>query len=268
MNKKILAILIIFIMTVSNASNTSNIRLKGKNLEMFKVSYEKISKELSSAELERLKESLANIMLNMHREANLIAVDNPFINEVAAKAKFDALFAKTFDGKSIDEINADADKIIAEYGDLVKNLEEKHIEKIKSSVESYEGLKDIKILNSKVVHAHYVIFTIKVKNETKYPISHIYFHVEVKSPNRTIAWAKGDIDQSVAGGIEVNEARTLKIQPLYGWRDIPKDAKNLIIEIKAFRIDGADGKPIFKTTSTMSDDDLKKFKKTLEKENQ
>jgi len=57
MNRKILIILTILIMTVSHASDTSSIRLKVNNGEIVKTSLFKIKKELSPVEFDKFKKS-------------------------------------------------------------------------------------------------------------------------------------------------------------------------------------------------------------------
>ncbi len=81
-----------------------------------------------------------------------------------------------------------------------------------------------------------------VFNGGKVPISSIYFHIDLRTPNRPIPWAKQEFAQVFKGGLEPREKRQLSIQPHREWSDPQlKDLINAELKVSVLNFDDASG---------------------------
>jgi hypothetical protein len=144
---------------------------------------------------------------------------------------------------------------------VINELERRQIDAEKAK----EDLKKFNVLQSRFViqnngSKNEAFIELTVKNETNFAVSRAYFHAILSSPNRSVTWAEESFIYQIPGGIEPGEQLTWKLDSntFTGLNQVPKDRKDLIINITTKRIDGADGKPLYDLKSIEAD------KKSLE----
>ena len=92
-----------------------------------------------------------------------------------------------------------------------------------------------------------VVIELTVKNETKYPVSRVYFEGTLSSPGRSIPWVHDTFNYKIPGGIEVGEEVTWKLTPnMFGeWGKAPRDRDDYVLTVIVLRLDGVDGTSLY-----------------------
>ncbi len=103
------------------------------------------------------------------------------------------------------------------------------------------------------------VIELTVRNGTNQPVSRAYFEGIVASPERAVPWITETFNYQIAGGLESGEEASWRLSPNsfsdWGTVDVPDDA---ILTVTAFRLDGADGEPVFNARS-LSDRELQRL---------
>lgn len=185
-------------------------------------------------------------------------------------------------GKTVDEVIAEGDLVIAEQKRREQERTLAEIEEIKTEItkleekrsneeKSREGLKKFIVVRSrfyfqKSTFIGYPIIELTVKNETKHAVSRAYFHGVLASPGRSIPWVKGTFGYGIPGGLEPGEQATWKFTPMSGyWDSAPRDRKDMIFTVTTTCIDGADEKSIYDIEFSESEWDKERFEDLKEK---
>ncbi len=135
----------------------------------------------------------------------------------------------------------------------------KTVDEIKELKKQYEIVKKarseiskFKIIKSEFYYAEssYItkpIIDLKIKNETKYPISRVYFSAVLSSPGRSIPWVKDTFNYKVPGGVEPGEIAEWSLAPnMFGeWSKAPRDRDDMILTVEVTRLDGSDEETLF-----------------------
>ena len=102
------------------------------------------------------------------------------------------------------------------------------------------------------------IITLTVKNETKYPLSRVYFEGVLQSEGRSIPWLKKDFNYEISGGIEPGEILTWHLSPglFSSWATL-KAPKEAILKVIVKGFDGPSLKPSCKPIDFSPEDEAR-----------
>lgn len=172
-------------------------------------------------------------------------------------------------GKTAQEVIGEADRIqeerkARERKQALNEIQELEAEKTNAAT-SREQLKAFEVLRSRFYmqekrYGHkQPIIEITVKNGTSAAVSRAYFEGTLASPDRSVPWHKDTFNYSISGGLEPGEKAAWNLEPnmFSDWGNIeaPADA---VFTVTVERIDGANGEPLYSTTS-FSEHDAKRL---------
>ena len=143
------------------------------------------------------------------------------------------------DGKTAQEIMAEADAIVAEKdarerAQALQEIDELEKKKAKAASDAQE-LKKFEVTRSRFFQENEEysirpkpIMEISVRNGTPYPVARVFAVGTIATPGRSIPWIRKDFNFSVAGGVEPGETHDAVLSPnmFSEWGEVsaPADA--------------------------------------------
>lgn len=102
------------------------------------------------------------------------------------------------------------------------------------------------------------IIELKVKNETKHPVSRVYFNGVYKSPDRSVSWHEGEFNYEIPGGLEPGEEAEWNLKPgmMSDWSE-GKLREGASLKVEVLRLDGPEGNKLY--SSDIFDEEDKKL---------
>jgi hypothetical protein len=222
--------------------------------------------ETFQSSMASVKSSLTDEKEKAFDEAVELLAFSEIGNLFAASANPEGLKGKIqgkLDGKTADQIIAQAEVVLAERERKERAQAKSEIEEIETEISNLqkkrsasetaeEALTKFKVLRSRFYYQESsyrdtAIIELTVKNETTHPVSRAFFNAVLSSPGRSIPWVKESFNYQIAGGLEPGEEATWKLSPnMYGaWSKAPKDRDDMVLTVSTYRIDGADDEPIY-----------------------
>jgi hypothetical protein len=99
------------------------------------------------------------------------------------------------------------------------------------------------------------VIELALTNNTGVAVSRAYFMGTLASPGRAVPWIKDSFNYQIAGGMESDESKELKLTPNmfgeWGRVEAPADA---VLTVEVTRLDGPDGKAVFDSDAFTEDD--------------
>lgn len=215
--------------------------------ETLRTSIAEVRASLPENQRTEFDDAIQVVMLSEIDLMKLFAAGSSGSAILEAKAK------EAVHGKTGAEIIASAKSLKAESE---KKLQEQALQEIAelearrvAKAAADEELKRFEVLRSrfyvkKDLFIDRKIMELTVRNGTAHPVSRVYFHGTVSSPGRSVPWIQDQFNYSIPGGLEPGEEASWQLEPfLFGSNvALPADA---VFTATAYRLDGADGKPLF-----------------------
>lgn len=242
-------------------------KIDGSSEEAMKSSIEEIKQSLNEEEKQEFNESMKLVMFHGLDFGDLMQEGgaNDIVSDMKSK----------LDGKTADDINAEAEKIRAEIERKKKEQakgEIKELYKAKSQAETDKKmLEKFEIKRSRFYiqksGTYYIteepIIELTVYNGTDKAISRAYFTGTLASPNRTIPWLKEDFNYEISGGLEPGEETTWYLAPNmyseWGQVDAPSDA---VLTVEVRQLDGANGEELY-SINNFGEEEQKRLEELL-----
>ena len=220
--------------------------------ETMKVSAQKVRESLPESKRVEFDEALQILVFSQ------INMQDLFSEGAVGAGNLEGKMRNALDGKTAEEVIAEADRIKAERQareqaqalEEIRELEEKR----QASVEARDELKKFEVLRSRFYMRErdfmgkQPIIELTVKNGTNSPVSRAYFEGTIASPNRSVPWLKDTFNYSISGGLELGEEATWNLAPNmfsdWGKVDAPADA---IFTVTVEMLDGPDGETLYST---------------------
>ena len=228
--------------------------------EAYKKSIDNIKSRMSEAEQAEFAEAL---MLVGMKDLSLGDVMSGGMDAGDVQEKM----MTQFDGKTVDEILAEADVIKAERERKEREqalLEITNLRKAREEAEgAREALKNFEVSKSRFYKRRTSTYSsrlepfieLTVRNNTDSPVARAYFVGTIASPGRSIPWHSDAFNYEIPGGLEPGEEDTWVLAPNmfsdWGKVDAPKDA---VFTVEVRQLDGADGEPLFSINGFTEDD--------------
>lgn len=252
-------------------------KIDASSEEAIKTSISKIKDSLPEDQKERFSDSAALVITSHFNIGDLMkdafsGKSSADIKVLAETKKQEAF--KSLDGKTADDIIAEADKIRAERAVKEKEQALQEISDLKSAKE--KSLSDKNALKSFAVtkSRFYLqpeeygdpkpVIDINVANNTGKAISRAYFRGTIATPGRSVPWLVKEFNYQISGGLEPGEKADWSLAPNrfseWGKVEAPADA---VFTVEVMRLDGADGNPLF--DSSQFTDEMQKRLENLEK---
>lgn len=218
--------------------------------EAMKASSQKVRESLPESKRAEFDEALQVLAFSQ------IDMKALFAEEAAGAGNLEDKMRSALNGKTADEVIAEANRIKAERQarervqalDEIKELEEKR----KASVKARGELKKFEVLRSRFFMRErdfmgkQPIIELSVKNGTSTPVSRAYFEGTIASPGRSVPWHKDTFNYSISGGLEPGEEATWNLAPNmfsdWGKVDAPADA---VFTVTVEKLDGPDGETLY-----------------------
>lgn len=225
-------------------------KIDASSEDSLKASVDKMSAKMSESEKEKFSESII-----------LAALDGQSLLEVDPESMYNKL-----DGMTVDEILTKAEelRLIAEKEEAERKKKQRAAqlkrlqlrlleieETIIANKKNQELLEKLIIIQARVYwneggFSWSPVLDLSFKNETNVAISRIYANGIVKSPGREIPWLEETFNFRPDGGLEPGEELNTKLNPnSFGpWGNIPKDRKDIILDVSVYKLEGAGEKII------------------------
>jgi hypothetical protein len=218
--------------------------------EAMKSSSQKVRESLPESKRADFDEALQILLFS---QIDMKAI---FTEGAAGVGNLEGKMRSTLDGKTADEVIAEANKIKAERQAReraqalaeIQELEERR----RLSIKALEELKKFEVLRSRFYMRErdfggmQPIIELTVKNGTNSPVSRAYFEGTIASPGRSVPWHKDAFNYSISGGLEPGEEASWNLAPnmFSGWGkvDAPADA---IFTVTVEKLDGPDGQTLY-----------------------
>ncbi len=224
--------------------------LDGTTEEAMKASVEKVAAKLDDAKKLKFKESL-----------QVVAFSKLDVNSMMAgkqtPADASASMFKELNGKTADQVIAQADQIRAEREAREKTQALSEIQELNAKKDVVEKAK-VELAKFTVNRSRFYLeeqkysvykkpfIEVAVTNGTVHPVSRVYFNGTIASPNRSIPWFANTFNYSIPGGLEPGENGTWTLAPNqfsdWGKVEAPVDA---VFTVEVVRIDGPDGNALY-----------------------
>jgi uncharacterized protein DUF6694 len=227
------------------------------------------SDEKMGASIAKVRSSLPPEKLTQFDEAWVaVAMQGftvPGIMSTATAANMTAAVKERLNGKTGDEVIAEAAKIKAKAEAKAKEeakAEIAKLEKAKTEVDAAKAqMVKFEIIDAKFRQTKDFIgmmqpeITMTVKNGTPYPVSRAYFVGILTSPGRSVPWLRKEFNYSISGGIEPGEQATWNLTPnqFSEWGSVKPD-KDAGLKVEVVGLDGPDSKRLF-TDAKFDDED-------------
>ena len=258
LRKSIFAIAVLCLIMVA-LSACAEPTVDASTTETLKTSVDKMREALSPDQRPQFDEAIQVLTYSQ------IDVKSIMNDGDSAVAKFEGRVKATLNGKTAEQIMADASAMIAERQRREKEqaLQEiAELEKRKQdSVAAREQLKAFEVSRTRFYKREQEygqpqpIIEMTVKNNTGHPVARAFFEGTLASPGRSVPWLQKAFNYPISGGIEPGEEATWALAPNqfseWGTVQVPDDA---ILTVTVERLDGADGQSLF-TKSKFTDDD-------------
>lgn len=233
-------------------------KIDGSSDETMADSISKVRSALSEKKREEFDKALMVVGLGQISFSDLMAA-----GQAGTPPQVDSL-RKTLDGKTADQVIAEANRIRAEREEKERQeaLEEiKELEtKQAATIQAINALKKFRVLRSRFrLEQDYFkpqpIIELRVQNDTPHAISRAFFEGTLASPGRSVPWHRDTFNYSIPGGLEPGESATWRLAPnmFSDWGNIkaPADA---IFTVTVQRIDGANDQTLFDATEFTDND--------------
>jgi hypothetical protein len=230
-----------------------------------KTSIENVRQSLSKERKEKFDNAL-NILVFSQINLRGLFVDGATDTSLSKAKMKDVL-----DGKSGEEVIAEAEKIIIKRKRKEKNQALNEIQELQDKQEKSNSAK-ISLKEFKVVRSRFykekqeygrdkAVIELTVRNGTPYPVSKAYFKGTLASPDRSVPWLVEAFNYQIPGGVEPGEEVQWLLAPnQFGSWGLVKVPDNTILTVEVEQIDGPDGKPLF-TSRNFSERDAKRLKR-------
>lgn len=225
-------------------------RLDGSSESAMKASAAKITNSLDGTKKQRFQEAVQLVALS---QVDMQAV-------LAGKQNLEGAYGgmiASLDGKTADEVIAQADQIKAERearekAQALKEIaeleaEQANAESAKTELAKFEVLKSRFYLEEQeYTYRKKPLIELAVKNGTAKPVSRAYFKGTIATPGRAVPWLVEEFNYSIPGGLESGESANWTLAPnMFGeWAkvDVPSDA---VFTVEVIKLDGADSKSMY-----------------------
>jgi hypothetical protein len=180
-----------------------------------------------------------------------------------------AQFLAPLNGKTADEIIAEADRIVAERKQKEREqalAEIRELELKRTNAESAKvELAKFEILKSrfrKVKTNQFLppqpIIDLSVKNGTSKAVKRAFFVGTIASPGRSVPWLKEDFNYDISGGLEPGESADWHLSPnqFSEWGKV-EPAADAVLTVVAVKLTGANDEVLY--DATFSDEDQKRL---------
>lgn len=100
------------------------------------------------------------------------------------------------------------------------------------------------------------VIDLTIRNDTGQTVSRFYARGVLSSPGRETPWVDDTFNYSIRGGMKSGESQNLALAPnMFGeWSKAPRDRTDMVLTVSIERLDGADGKPLFKAEFSPEDE--------------
>lgn len=100
------------------------------------------------------------------------------------------------------------------------------------------------------------VIELTIRNDTGQTVSRFYARGVLSSPGRETPWVDDTFNYSIRGGMKSGESQELSLAPnMFGeWSKAPRDRSDMVLTASIERLDGADGKPLFKVEFSPEDE--------------
>lgn len=242
-------------------------KIDGSSEEAMKASITEIKNSLNDEKKEEFEKSIMLIMFHGLDFGTLMQggeVEEP-TSDIRSK----------LDGKTADDVIAEAERIRAEIEKKTKEQAKGEVEELYQKMEQAEKDK-VMLAKFEVKRSRFYkqkqgtyfvteepIIELTVMNGTDKAVSRVYFVGTLASPNRSIPWIKDDFNYEISGGLEPGEEVTWHLIPSilsdWGKVDAPKDAV-LTVEVK--QLDGPDGEEMY-SVNNFGEEEKERLEKLL-----
>jgi len=150
------------------------------------------------------------------------------------------------------KVQASAATAKAERDGLTKRKAD--VEVSRASLEKFIVVKS-RFYFSKERLAHPVM-ELTIRNGTGQTVSRFHARGILSSPGRETPWVDDTFNHTIRGGMESGESQELSLAPnMFGeWSKAPRDRSDMVLTASIERLDGADGKPLFKVGFSPEDE--------------
>jgi len=222
----------------------------GSSEDAMKSSVDAMKKSLSPAESDRLGKALMVIAFASSGGNLLEVAQNP--DSFAENAR------RSLDGKTAEQIIAEADRItaerlarereqaLAEVQELQREKAEAEATRVKLA--AFEIAKS-RFYKKKGTFREEPVIELVVKNGTEHAVSRAYFKGTLSTPGRSVPWLVEDFNYQIAGGVEPGETAQWNLAPnmFSEWGKV-QDRPDMVFTVEVTRLDGADGEALFDST--------------------
>jgi len=212
----------------------------------------------------------------------------------AAPGGVERRMKERLDGKTADEVFAEAEKVRAEaaarHAQRERERRAEQVEQLRGQIvevqqevaelrEKQQAAKDAesKLKKFAVKRSRFYrntegfsrgdpIIELTVENGLEQPVSRAYFRGILATPNRSVPWVNDTFNYQIRGGLEPGEEATWKLSPnMFGeWGGAPRDRDDMVLTVNVVRVDGPDQEPLF--NSEFEEWDQKRLTSLLEQE--
>lgn len=263
--KKVMLLLGLTGILLSSCAKT----IDGSSEETLKSSIDEIKKSLGDEKKEKFEKSMKLIMFHGLDLGKLI-------KDGSAEETISDMKSK-LDGKTVDDVIREGDKIQAEIERKKKEQAKVEIEELYQKKDQAE--KDKRMLVKFEVKksrfykrkkgTYYIteepIIELTIINRTDIAVSRAYFTGTLASPNRSVPWIKDDFNYEISGGLEPREEVTWHLVPNmfsdWGQVDAPKDA---VFTVDVTQLDGPNGEEMY-SINNFGKREQEKLEELLEK---
>lgn len=100
------------------------------------------------------------------------------------------------------------------------------------------------------------VMELTIRNDTGQTVSRFYARGVLASPGRETPWVDDTFNYSIRGGMKTGETQELSLAPnMFGeWSKAPRDRNDMVLTASIERLDGTDGKPLFKVEFSAEDE--------------
>lgn len=242
--------------------------IDGSSKEAMKESIKEIQANLDGEKKNRFEKAVQVLVFSGINLKDLFAAGQ------TGGASMEADMLEKLDGKTADEVIAEADKVLEarrekEREQALQEIKELEAKK-KKAAQAGEKLKDFEVVRSRfhIEEGQFQdqpIISLSVKNGTSESISRAYFKGVIASPDRAVPWLEETFNYEISGGLEPGETADWELAPNpymeWGQVDAPDDA---VFTAEVYRLDGADGEKLY-STDDFSENDAERLQE-LKKE--
>lgn len=225
--------------------------IDGSSTEAMKKSIEEVQATLEGEKREKFDKALQVLVFSGLNFKDLMAAGQGGTGAIESDMR------KKLDGKTADEVIAEADKVLEERRKKEREHALQEIKELEKKKQTAEAAKE-KLEAFEVIRSRFSIqegqfrdrpvISMTVKNGTPEPVSRAYFKGVIASPDRAVPWLEETFNYPISGGLEPGETAEWELAPNaysdWGRVEAPDDA---VFTATPYRLDGADGEKLYST---------------------